>query len=119
MDNLSGYRIFFRYLELIWAEDKNSSLGGLLGGMSLLGDDSPADPAYAADWNNAIKSAADPQDTYQVGIQFLTNWLLIGYDADIDKVCSDMKANKRQDLWQKSICDIMRDNDDPYLHLIK
>lgn len=119
MNNLIGYRIFFRYLELIWTEDKNSSLGGLLGGMSLLGDDITADPAYAIDWNNAIKNSVDPQNTYQVGIQFLTDWLVIGYDADIDKVCSDMKVNKRQDLWQKSVCDILEDNDDPYLHLIK
>ena len=49
MKNKIGYRIFFRYLDYIWNTEEHDWLGALLGGMSLLADGCPADPAYASD----------------------------------------------------------------------
>ena len=118
MNNPIGYRIFFQYLDYIWNEEKPDCLGALLGGMSLLDDGSTADPAYEFDWNDAIINSKDQENPYQIGIQFLKDWLAIGYDKGIDKIRLDMESNKRLDLWQKASHDVLNNNDDPYLNLI-
>ena len=118
MKNIIGYRIFFHYLDYIWNSEKHDWLGGLLGGMSLLADDSTADPAYEYEWNNAIEKIADPNDSYQAGIQFLKDYLEIGYFEEIGQILSDMEANKRLDLWEKVVHDVEQDLDDPYLRFV-
>jgi hypothetical protein len=116
LENVVGYRVFFRYLELIWEEEKSDCLAVLLGDMSLLRDGVPTDTAYVSDWNRAVASVPDRHDIYKIGIQFLTIWLAIGYDAGVDKVRLDMESNNRLDLWYKAINDVLNNKDDVYLH---
>lgn len=116
--NIIGYRIFFRYLNYIWNSEEHDWLAALLGGMSLLADDSPADPAYESNWNNAVEKISNPNDSYQAGIQFLKDYLEIGYIEEIGQILSDMEANKRLDLWRKAVYDVEHDLDDPYLRFV-
>lgn len=115
MKNDIGYRTFFRYLEYVWKDGHADYLGGLLGGMSLGQDGSPMDIAYEKDWEKAIDQSTAPNDAYQLGILFLKNWLAIGYEDDIDKVCRDMESEAHLDLWKKAVNDVQENNDDPYL----
>jgi hypothetical protein len=85
--------------------------------MSLLRDGVPTDTAYVSDWNRAVANVSNKNDAYIIGIQFLINWLTIGYDAEIDKIRLDMQSNNRLDLWQKATNDVLNNNDDVYLHL--
>lgn len=116
--NIIGYRIFFHYLDYIWNSEEHDWLAALLGGMSLLADGSPADPAYEYDWNNAVEKISDSNDSYQAGIQFLKDYLEIGYIEEIGQILSDMEANKRLDLWEKAVYDVEHDLDDPYLRFV-
>ena len=113
MKNITGYRIFHRYLEIIWETEEHDLLGGLLGGMSLLDDGSTADPAYGYDWDNAVTKADD--EPYQAGIFFLKNWLDIGYIEEIGLILKDMEDRKRLDLWEKAEYDVIHGLDDPRL----
>lgn len=118
MRNLMGYRIFHRYLDYIWNAEEHDYLGALLGGMSLLADGSTADPAYESVWNKAISKSHNPNDPYQIGIQFLKDWLEIGYIDEIGQILLDMESNKRIDLWQKAVHDIQMNHDNPYLRFM-
>lgn len=81
--NIIGYRIFFRYPDYIWNSEEHDWLAALLEGMSLLADGSPADLAYESNWNNAVEKISDSNDTYQACIQFLKDYLEIGYIEEI------------------------------------
>ena len=84
MNNIIGYRVFYRYLDYIWKTEEHDWLGGMLGGMSWLVDGSTADPAYESDWDNAVEKTIDSENTYHVGIQFLKDYLEIGYIEEIE-----------------------------------
>lgn len=114
----TGYRIFFRYLDHIRNAEDHDWLGSLLGGMSLLPDGSTADPAYESDWDDAIEKSSDRNDPYQIGMQFLKDWLAIGYIEEIGQILRDMEADKRRDLWEKAVQYVLKEQDDPYLHLM-
>lgn len=118
MKNIIGYRMFFRYLDYIWNVEEHDWLGALLGGMSLLADGCPANPAYECNWDNAVERSSDADDTYQIGIQFLKNYLEIGYIEEIGQILSDMEMNNRLDLWKKAQYDVTHDLDDPYLRFV-
>ena len=45
MSLIEGYRIMFRFLDAYYWMNKSYELGSLLGSMSLLSDNTPADPA--------------------------------------------------------------------------
>lgn len=116
MKNLKGCRIFYRYLQQLWEAGENEwGIDHILGGMQLLSDGSTADPAYAEDWNQAVEMCADPEDAYQVGMQFLRIWQEIGYAEDVARILSDMESEKRLDLWTKAVRDVEQECDDPYL----
>jgi hypothetical protein len=57
MTEKQAYAAMFRFLEQLYVRTKSNELGGLLGGMSLLRDGSPADPAIADDWRQAVQYA--------------------------------------------------------------
>ena len=118
MKNKIGYRIFYKYLDYIWNSEEHDYLGGLLGGMSLLSDGNPADSAYEADWDKAILKSDNPNDPYQIGIQFLKDWLAVGYIEEISQILIDMEAKKHLELWEKAIHDVKHDLDDLYLHFV-
>ena len=118
MKNQIGFRIFYRYLDYIWNAEEHDYLGALLGGMSLLADGSTADPAYESEWDKAVLRSDDPNDPYQIGIQFLKDWLEIGYIDEIGQILSDMESNKRIDLWEKAVHDVQSNYDDPYLRFM-
>ena len=115
--NVTGYRIFHRYLDHLWNTKEYDWLATLLGGMSLLSDGSPVDPAYEYDWDNAITKADDPDNSYQIGILFLRDYLEIGYIEEVALILKDMENNKHLDLWKKAEYDVEHDLDDPYLRL--
>lgn len=52
-----GYLAMYAFLESLYRETESDYLGGLLGGMSLLPDGSPADPAVWPDWLDAVVKA--------------------------------------------------------------
>ena len=118
MKNKIGYRIFFRYLDYIWNAEEHDWLGVLLGGMSLLADGCPADPAYASDWDEAIDKVSEPDNPYQIGIQFLKDYLAIGYIDEIGQILSEMEKNNRLELWKKAQYDVTHDLDDSYLSFV-
>lgn len=118
MKNKIGYRIFFRYLDYIWNAEEHDWLGGVLGGMSLLADGSPADAAYESDWDKAIDKVSEPDNPYQIGIQFLKDYLAIGYIDEIGQILSDMENNNRPELWEKAQFDVAHDLDDPNLRFV-
>ena len=51
-----AYVAMYAYLEKLYENTKADYLGGLLGGMSLLGDGTTADPAAWTDWLEAVDS---------------------------------------------------------------
>lgn len=52
-----AYLAMFYYLEHLYDMTKSDDLAGFLGGMSLLDDGSPADPAAWDDWLQAAQKA--------------------------------------------------------------
>lgn len=118
MNNIIGYRVFYRYLDYIWKTEEHDWLGGMMGGMSWLVDGSTADPAYESDWDNAVEKTIDSENTYHVGIQFLKDYLEIGYIEEIALILKDMEDNKHLDLWEKSKYDVKHDLDNPYLRFV-
>jgi hypothetical protein len=52
-----AYAAMFHFLEQLYLRTKSDDLGGLLGGMSMLQDGSPADPAIEKDWQDAVAYA--------------------------------------------------------------
>ena len=118
MKNKIGYRIFYRYLDYIWNSEEHDYLGVLLGSMSLLSDGNPVDTAYESDWNKAILNSNNPNDPYQIGIQFLKDWLAIGYIEEIGQILIDMEEKKHFELWEKAVYDVSQNLDDPYLRFV-
>ena len=52
-----AYAAMFHFLDRIYDRTKSNDLGTLLGGMSMLADGSPADPAIISEWRLAIEFA--------------------------------------------------------------
>lgn len=52
-----AYVAMYAYLRMLHELTGSEELGGLLGGMSLLEDGTPADPAVWSDWLRAVEQA--------------------------------------------------------------
>ena len=52
-----AYKAMYLYLEHLYEMTKSDDLGGFLGGMTLLDDGKPTDPAVWQDWLDAINEA--------------------------------------------------------------
>jgi hypothetical protein len=52
-----AYLAMFAFLKAYYERGQSDEIGGLLGGLSLLQDGYPADPAYASEWNEAVEAA--------------------------------------------------------------
>ena len=52
-----AYLAMFAFLEEEWKLTGSGEIGGLLGGMSLLSDGGPADPAVKEQWDLAVQRA--------------------------------------------------------------
>jgi hypothetical protein len=50
-----AYLAMYKYLEELYRLTKSDDLAGFLGGMSLLPDGQPADPAVWTDWNRIVQ----------------------------------------------------------------
>ncbi len=114
--------MMYKYLDSIYWKYKYDYLASLLGGMSFLPEDNcTADPAYESDWDIAVEkalvSAEDksftPELAYKAAVIFLEDWLEIGYDEDIGRVCDDMKNIRYPDIWE----DAVKNFNTPYLEL--
>lgn len=55
MSDKQAYAAMFHFLQQLYLRTKSDDLGGLLGGMSMLQDGSPADPAIGSDWQEAVE----------------------------------------------------------------
>ncbi len=57
MEQLSAeqaYKAMFLFLDKYYQDTKSDDVGSLLGGMALLADGTPADSAYAEEWQECI-----------------------------------------------------------------
>lgn len=52
-----AYAAMFFYLENLYELTNSDDLGGFLGGMTILEDGTPADPACWSDWQKAVQKA--------------------------------------------------------------
>ena len=57
MDEKIAYAAIYEFLVVYYERTKSDDVGALLGGMSLLADGNPADPAIWSDWMNSISKA--------------------------------------------------------------
>ena len=57
MTDKQAYTAMFHFLEQAYKRTGSNELGGILGGMSLLEDGSPADSAMTEDWRQAVEYA--------------------------------------------------------------
>jgi hypothetical protein len=57
MTDKQAYAAMFVFLKQLYERTKSDELGGFLGGMSMLEDGSPADPAVVEDWRQAVEHA--------------------------------------------------------------
>ena len=57
MNDKQAYAAMFYFLDKLYLRTGSDYLGGLLGGMSILEDGFPADPAITNDWQEAIEFA--------------------------------------------------------------
>ena len=87
--------------------------------MSLLADGCPADCAYESEWDKAIDKVSEPDNPYLIGIQFLRDYLAIGYIVEIGQILSDMENKNNLELWKKAQYDIEHDLDDPNLRALR
>jgi len=62
-----AYMAMYHYLEKMYTIHEFDQLGGLLGGMTLLADGSPADPAAWSDWLASVHKAVSEPITTQLG----------------------------------------------------
>ncbi len=61
-----AYRAMVLFLERQYALAGSDQLGALLGGLALLDDGSPADPALAKDWQEAVRAALRPEPRVRI-----------------------------------------------------
>ena len=57
MTSEQAYAAMFYSLEDYYSRGHSDEIGGMLGGMSLLGDGGTADPAFKSDWQRAVQKA--------------------------------------------------------------
>jgi hypothetical protein len=57
MTSEQAYAAMFYFLEDYYSRGRSDEIGGMLGGMSLLGDGSTADPVVKSDWHRAVQRA--------------------------------------------------------------
>jgi cobalamin biosynthesis protein CbiD len=57
-----AYAAMYYFLEDYYARGQSDEIGGMLGGMSLLGDGGTTDPAVKSDWQRAVQRAMTEGD---------------------------------------------------------
>lgn len=57
LNEAQAYAAMARFLEAFYERGHSEDIGMLLGGLALLPDGRPADPAFEADWRAAIEAA--------------------------------------------------------------
>jgi hypothetical protein len=57
MDEKTAYAAMYEFLVDYYERTKSDDVGALLGGMSLLADGNPADPAIWSDWMTSVAKA--------------------------------------------------------------
>ncbi len=128
MNLLDGYRVMLNFLESYYWKTKADELGGLLGSMSLLSDNTPADPAFEDDWKEAVSQivgqskvdALSSDNVYWAMVTFLRNWAALGTDGTISELCYILEMSSSNiDDWQNALSTVTTGNDDPYLRLLK
>ena len=126
MTLLQGYRVMFSFLDTYYFKKQSAELGALLGTMSLLQDNTPADAAYEEDWKIAVsevlekkgKTTLSPETAYLAMITFLRNWAEIGSDGTISGLYVSLeKSDSNSNEWSAALNSVLSGKDDPYLHL--
>jgi hypothetical protein len=57
-----AYAAMYYFLEEYYGRGHSDEIGGMLGGVSLLGDGGTADPAVKSDWQRAVQRAMTEGD---------------------------------------------------------
>ncbi|MGH9473701.1 MAG: hypothetical protein ACRD1M_13290 [Terriglobales bacterium] len=57
LNEAQAYAAMVRFLESFYERGRSEDIGMLLGGLALLPDGRPADPAFEADWHAAVDIA--------------------------------------------------------------
>lgn len=126
MNLKEGYRIMFTFLDTYYWKHISDELELLLGSMSLLSDNSPADPAFEEDWEKAIYEVIGKNESYELTsdstfnamIIFLRNWAAFGSDGTISELCDNLEGcNSHCKDWVEAVNIVMSGKDDPYLHI--
>ena len=63
MTPVQAYAAMHYFLEDCYRRGRSDEIGGMLGGMSLLGDGGTADPAVKSDWQRAVQRAMTEGDS--------------------------------------------------------
>ncbi|RKH33753.1 hypothetical protein D7Y13_17560 [Corallococcus praedator] len=64
-----AYAAMYEYMSMLYQQTASEDLGGFLGGMSLLANGEPADPAVWADWLHAVQKARKAQVVMNLGLK--------------------------------------------------
>lgn len=64
-----AYAAMYAYLQRLYETTGSEDLGGFLGGMSLLEDGEPADPAVWSEWMHAVQQARQGKVVMNLGLK--------------------------------------------------
>jgi hypothetical protein len=101
MDYADGYLAMYAFLDLLWRRKDEAwdELAGMLGSMSLLRDGTPADQAYAQDWDEALERATGrrrgsftPAEMFQAMLAFLRAYESRGADDEFKRLIVRLTA---------------------------
>lgn len=112
MTILQAYRAAYYFLDERYTQSPSNDLCDLVSGMPLLPDDTPADPAFKEDWNDAVRSITSKTDmsdaeAFAAMIVFMKNWAALGESGDISALIEDLLiqyATEEKATHWKEIC---------------
>ena len=127
MTIMEGYRAAHCFLHMLWDEAQWEELGDILSGMSLLPDNTSADPRFTGDWRDASKQALGlgwstnltPEGAFATMTAFLRVWAAVHSDGTIDGLCDslDETGPERTD-WDEAVRQALDGSYDPCMYWI-
>lgn len=108
LTSLQALRVASTFLDDYYQKTLSDDLGSLLGDISLLSDDTTADPAAWSDWNDAlekvlvIRQHISEQDAFLAMIRFLEEYTKRISSSEIDQLIDNLKItdDETNDVWK-------------------